>query len=506
MNTPQPVNLDFMGIPNSITFQKFNLDFLRGADAIWTIESSNPGILSNADISYLAHIKRFMERWDGDPDFRDRVSVEPFQNLSHYRIELNSDELLPLWESNFTDKLGEEHEIVIRWKRWQEIIREKKETLEENVYHSAIASFDNPNFQSWRNRQIARCSSEFNLSGQNAIVHFSVSLELNKGCSVGCPFCGVSAPRLSDIFFYDRDNAKLWRETLKTLKKVLHSAASVGFCYWATEPMDNPDYEKFCHDFYDILGIFPSTTTAIPLKDPTRTREFLKLSKNKKCYKDRFSILSLQMLDRVHQEFSAEELAFVKLQLQNKEANSTMARTGRSREKSLKQGEADIEFPDQGTIACTSGFLFNMVDRSVKLISPCNANERWPNGYIVYDRGTFSNGKDLKILLEKMIEDNMSLTLKDDRPVSFRSDLKYESLADGFQLSTKFKTYQFTHQPNLKYLGDLIHKNSKNVPEIVSNLKLLDVSSMFTSYYLNLMFEKGVLDELPLSIGQKLKK
>jgi hypothetical protein len=202
------------------------------------------------------------------------------------------------------------------------------------------------------------------------------------------------------------------------------------------------------------------------------------------------------MLDRVHQEFSAEELAFVKLQLQNKETNATMARAGRSREKSLKKGEVDIEFPDQGTIACTSGFLINMVDRSVKLISPCNANERWPNGYIVYDRGTFSNGKDLKILLEKMIEDNMSPTLKNDRPVSFRSDLKYESLADGFQLSTRFKTYQFTHQPNLKFLGDLIHKETKTTQEIVSNLKLLDIPSMFTSYYLNLMFEKGVLDEL----------
>jgi len=34
-------------------------------------------------------------------------------------------------------------------------------------------------------------------------------------------------------------------------------AAGRGFCYWGTDPMDNPDYEKFCLDFHEVLGIFP---------------------------------------------------------------------------------------------------------------------------------------------------------------------------------------------------------------------------------------------------------
>ena len=129
------------------------------------------------------------------------------------------------------------------------------------------------------------------------------------------------------------------------------------------------------------------------------------------------------MLNQVHQEFSAEELAFVDLVLQNQEAKKIKANAGRARERNLKKGDDDSKFPEQGTIACVSGFLFNMVDRSVKLISPCNANDRWPLGYIVYDEGTFSNANELKILLEKMITDNMPLTVRPHDLVSFPSRL-----------------------------------------------------------------------------------
>ena len=36
------------------------------------------------------------------------------------------------------------------------------------------------------------------------------------------------------------------------------------------------------------------------------------------------------------------------------------------------------------TIGCVTGFLFNMVDRTVQLISPCTATDEWPLGFYVY--------------------------------------------------------------------------------------------------------------------------
>jgi hypothetical protein len=203
------------------------------------------------------------------------------------------------------------------------------------------------------------------------------------------------------------------------------------------------------------------------------------------------------MLNQVHEEFSAEELACVKLVIQNKESSIIKANAGRTRERNLKKGEEDSEFPQQGTIACVTGFLFNMVDRSVKLISPCNANDRWPLGYIVYDEGTFDNVDELKILLERMIGEHMPLTVKPNDLISFRRDLKYEGLPDGFQLSNKLKTFKFHHDSYLRELGEVIHKGGKTAAEIASMFDTCWVSPTHIFHHLNLMFSKGVINDEP---------
>ncbi|MEM7595338.1 MAG: radical SAM family RiPP maturation amino acid epimerase, partial [Cyanobacteria bacterium P01_A01_bin.83] len=429
------------------------------------------------------------------PNFREQWLLEPQETLVDYGIKLNSAETSPLWQSNFAEKLGREHLITKRWQHWQKLARETKP---DSVLKNLIASPKNLHFKAWRERQIARANSQFQKSvRENVTHHLPLTFELSKGCSIGCSFCAISAPRLDDIFFYSQENAKLWSDVIKLLKEILGAAAGGGFCYWATDPLDNPDYEQFCSDFHRILGIFPQTTTAQPLKNPDRTRALLKLSRQKGCHHNRFSILSLKMLDRVCEEFSAEELAFVQLALQNKEANGIKARAGRAREKSLDQGTPDSELPEQGTIACVTGFLFNMVDRSVKLISPCNASDRWPDGYIIYDQGTFTNAEDLKILLERMIEDNMPLTVRPNQLMSFRPDLNYESLSDGFRLSNRIKTYSFRHEPYIKELGDLIAQGNKTAREIAAILESDGTPLALTFYHLNLIFEKGIVDEEP---------
>ena len=471
-----------------------NEEFLEVINRICRQEVFNPGILSDSEITYISNIKRFSERWRADPSFRKQVCVEPYQTIIDYGIKLEPEEIGHLLESNFAQNIPKNDPIITRYEHWKKIVEQEKPS---NHLKSAISSLPNLHFKTWRERQIARTTSQFKKWVQDSIPHFTVSLELNKGCSVGCAFCGVSAPSLSDIFYHNQENAQLWREILEVLKEILGSAAGVGFCYWATEPMDNPDYENFCSDFHEILGFFPQTTTAQPLKNPDRTRALLKLSREKKCHYNRFSILSLKMLDLIHKEFTAEELAFVQLELHNKEAKRIKASAGRSREKSTKKPEQGSELSEQGTIACISGFLFNMVDRSVKLISPCNASERWPNGYIVYAQETFTDAEDLKIILGRMIEDNMPLTIRPEQLVAFRPDLNYESLPDGFRLSNRLKTYNFRHEPQIKELGDLISRGDKTAQEIVTIFKSSGVPLALIFHHLNLMFEKGILDEEP---------
>lgn len=447
----------------------------------------------------VSHIKRFREIWNADPAFRQQVFVEPYKAVVSYGLKVDPEEIRPLWDSEVAEKPREEIPVSPQVKCFWEFVENSKSSAE--LIKSAAASASAPHFKAWRKRQIARTTSQFKKLAQDAIVHAPVCFELSKGCSVGCWFCGVSAPRLGDIFLYNQENAKLWHEVLQLMKEILGPAAGTGFCYWASDPLDNPDYEKFCSNFHEVLGMFPQTTTAQSMKDPARTRALLKLSREKGCLLNRFSILSLNILNQVHQEFSAEELTFVKLVLQNKESDQIKANAGRARERNLKKGEEDSDFPEQGTIACVTGFLFNMVDRSVKLISPCNANDRWPLGYIVYDEGNFSGADDLKILLERMISDNMPLAVRPNDLMNFRRDLKYESLNDGFQLSTKFKTFKFCHEPYLRELGEVIHKGDKTAEEIAEMFDTRGVSPAYTFHNFTLLLEKGVLDDEPKPKG-----
>lgn len=479
----------------STKFPNCKNDFIGGQTIkAWRNEASNLDRFDNRETVCVSHIKRFIERWTADPNFREQVSVDPYNTIIRYHLKIDPEEIKPLWELNSAEALGEGLLNSAHLKYWQEFVNENQ--IGE-LLRSISAFPSNPYFKAWRERQIARTTSQFKQWLQDALVHAPVCFELSKGCSIGCSFCGVSAPRLSDIFFYSPENTKLWREVLQLMKEILGPAAGTGFCYWATDPLDNPDYEKFCSNFHEVLGMFPQTTTAQSMKDPARTRALLKLSMEKGCLLNRFSILSLNTLNQVHQEFSAEELTFVKLVLQNKESGQIKANAGRARERNLNKGEEDSDFPEQGTIACVTGFLFNMVARSVKLISPCNANDRWPLGYIVYDEGNFSDANDLKILLERMISNNMPLAVRPDDLMNFRRDMKYESLNDGFQLSTKFKTFKFCHEPYLRELGEVIHKGDKTAKEIAEMFDNHGVSPAYTFHNFNLLLEKGVLDNQP---------
>ncbi len=447
-----------------------------------------------------SQIKRFYERWYADPDFQQQFLTDPYQAIVHYNLNINSEDIRALWKRVLAQRNAGKPAPLFVERGIEEFYRKIYRKIKWDMFHTIAASSREPRFKAWRERQIARASSQMWKLVHDEIPHLTVAFELSKGCSVGCWFCGLSAPRLGDIFTYSQENAKLWREVLELLKNIHGSAAKASFCYWASDPLDNPDYEKFCSDFHELLGVFPRTTTALFLKDPARTRTLLKLSLEKGCVINRFSILSLKILDQLHKEFSPEELAFVRLELHNLESEDIKANSGRAREYNKRKASKNQETLDdslQGTIASVSGFLFNMVERSVKLISPCNADDRWPLGYRIYESGTFTSIDDLKILLEGMIDRHMPLTVRPNDRISFRRDLKYESLPDGFQVSTRFKRHKFRKAPYGKQLGEVINQGNKTAEEMASLFNTFGVPSVHIFQSLNLMFENGILDDEP---------
>jgi radical SAM family RiPP maturation amino acid epimerase len=450
----------------------------------WTEQLSNKELTK--EISKGSQIKRLIELVSANPALKEQVTSDIQEFLAHYSLDIESDEVRILWEK----KCKQESEKAS--KNYQSLIKMQSDWA-EFILNLADSS-SNPKFKAWRKRQISRCRTQL---AEGEIGHFPMCFELSKGCSVGCWFCGVSAPRLSDIFFYTPENGQVWRDVLKLMKQLLGEAAGSGFCYWASEPLDNPDYEKFLGDFHEILGVFPQTTTAQPLKNPTRTRSLLKLSLENGCLHNRFSILSLKMLQQLYEEFTPEELAFVGLVLQNKESGSLKHKAGRARKHGKRKGDELFEDAFAGTSACVSGFLFNMVDHTVKLITPCNANDKWLNGYWIYDQATFTDVDNLKSILKRMIDDYMPLTIRPSDRIRFRSDFQYESLTDGFQLSNRWIKLKFGKDPYMKQLGEAILPGNKTAQEIVRLFSIWGVSSHHIFQSLNLLFERGVLEEEP---------
>ena len=445
------------------------------------------------ELSPLFEIKRFAERWSADDKFREYFRTNPEAAIADYGLKVSMGEAQFMAAPASFDSESQPHPIV---RRMREVMLQSSLSCPED---SEQTSVKDARLRAWRRRNHLRLASQMRLSYNNLEQEQIVSFELSKGCSVGCWFCCVASQPLSQIFAYTPENAKLWRQVLTLLNQKLGSSVADGVCFWATDPLDNPDYEKFCLDFYHTLGVFPRTTTAQAAKNPERTRAFLKLSQENGGCHLRFSILSLGILNKVHQEFTAEELNFVHLVFQNKEAEKAIkVEAGRARERKQKEPSISNQFIDSSaTIVSLTGFLFNMVERRVKLISPCLPCDRWPTGCRIHAEATFTDSEDLEQIIESMIDRYMPLTVRAEELISFRQDLQYIAQPDGFQLASKLKTFNFRRAPYLKELGELIAQGNKTAQEIAGVFAMQGMPEHQTFRYLNQLFERGLLDDEP---------
>ena len=278
---------------------------------------------------------------------------------------------------------------------------------------------DEPHLRAWRARQDRRCRRQIGTS-QFSMTQFPLAFELSEGCSVGCPFCGFAAKGLRGIFRYTDENAVLWRETLSRMHALIGDAAGYGLCYYANEPLDNPDYERFLDDWRLEFGVMPQTTTAVSTRDIERTRALL--SSNQVCasYFFRFSVLSPAMRDKLFTAFTPEELAAVIMLPQFPEApGSNLLVAGRNR----GQKEADVA---GSTIACVSGFIVNMQEKTVRLETPCASDRSHPTGEWVLEKCAFTSAEDLEKQVRRMITLYMPENLDLQRPCGASCDFRLE--------------------------------------------------------------------------------
>jgi hypothetical protein len=204
------------------------------------------------------------------------------------------------------------------------------------------------------------------------------------------------------------------------------------------------------------------------------------------------------MLDRVHAAFSAEELAGVELVLQNPEAALPKTPTGRALERPDKLAQnrsRNSEALDSGTIACVSGFLVNMVERTIRLISPTRTSERWLRGYRVYGERRFASAVEFGGAIEDLIEEHMETAVGAGGRLRFRQDLGYERKPDGFELHCRGGRVALAGFAGAGLLGDLLHAGRNSAGEITAELASAGTDVFVAADLLQQLYDRGLFDE-----------
>ncbi|GGL79933.1 hypothetical protein GCM10010129_24470 [Streptomyces fumigatiscleroticus] len=447
----------------------------------------------------VAETKRVLERWMVDPGFRRAFFQDPATAVAGLGVSLTAEQVLPFLGE---DSVAEDRRPAAGARPPRSVLRYQA-FMQEKIGHRervrAAGEAADPRMAAWRRRQLNRCTSELGLARATAIVHAPAAFELSKGCTVGCWFCGVAAPRFDHTWAHTAEHAALFRQVLTTMYELLGPCLRQGFLYWATDPLDNPDYEDFLRDFHDVVGRCPQTTTALAHKDVDRTRGLLELTRSLGSEVDRFSIIATGQLDVLHEALTAEEMLRVECIPQNKGAAAVgrKSNAGRARRFAAKRAEELTSDDLSSTIACVSGFLFNMVDRSVQLITPCNASDDWPLGYWVLDSGTFDTAADLRELTETMISRHMRSALRAADVVRARRDLTL-SVEDGFlRARSREQVVRIGDLPDPETVADLLTRGDHTAEDFAAARARTGVPFLTTMAMLDGLFTRGLLDEEP---------
>jgi radical SAM family RiPP maturation amino acid epimerase len=431
----------------------------------------------------IAHLKRFEQRWKGDSDFEKKLSLNESEELQKWGIKLCDNDLKKLYNKNcpinFRDCLPLKNpacEKIVKYKKSEKTKEQPQQIFPKNL-----------KFKKWQERQIARSNLELKCS----FPFCSYCIELSKGCSVQCWYCALNSEPFQGVFKYE---PVIWNSVLKTLRNICGKKnGNRGLCYSATEPFDNPEYEKFIMDFKKVFEKYPNTTTAAAARNIERTREFLKTG-----VKTRFSVNSRKDLDILHKEFTAEELDAVTLLIMYNDKCFGKKLFGRARTNAMKTKKSSNILQKSG-YENLCGFLINMVDMEIKLTVPAGPTEDDHVGVIVLGKEKFKTGDDFKYKIEKLINNNMIISLEDSHIVGFNPRMKLKVIKNGFQLSSIVNIVKIQDSEAIKYFAEKVSEGIYTAEHIIRNVKQkFNVPPTETSSILKDLFNKGALNELLL--------
>ena len=288
---------------------------------------------------------------------------------------------------------------------WINLIKQTIQVKGERRKRGRLVRPKNRYWNIWREGQKKRyCEEDQSLRGKE-ISYIPFAMELTVGCSGGCGFCGFSAGRLKEQGTTYKQQEGLYTEILEHMKELAGKEyGQHGILYWATDPMDQKEYEKYAMKFREVMGTLPCTTTALAEQKIDNLKRLIKLYKTSEkdnYWKLRVSIRSEKAYRLLKDQLNRNEQAIIEINPQYGWLEQTFAKAGRAYEgQSIEEQQRH-----GGSIACVTGFEISLPLRRIRLITPCLADEVNKNGYRIISEETFDTSQDFKDKVDNMISE-----------------------------------------------------------------------------------------------------
>lgn len=492
--------------------------------------------MSPDDIRTMAEVKRFMECYEGDRGFREALEAggqftdEQRRMLKEVGVTFAPETMAFLWTRR--DLIDRIPPLVARYESLedapQDILTALAPYPELRLWYTwrhrcermrmvhklllTVRPTRSPEYTAWRARRVSAVRNELAEFGWT-LDHPCHAVEMAVGCSVGCGFCAFDAGKLETVFDLERpENRELVAGVAAGMVNVLGWPAAHGMLYWSTEPNDNPHYVKLLRFWQDMTGAMLCTATARAHED--WVGDLIDYYSTGPTQWPRISVLSRNVMRRLHRAFTPMEMRDTTLLMQQKDAEVFRAKVPGGRDRMLRQlVEADdlrdVDFenlpegfqPPQGSIACISGTLVNMVNRTVKLISPCYTTMEYRYGYRTFDEATFETGPEgFEAALRRMVGRSMVVAPYPEMPVRWRDDLKMVPRPDGFTLLSPTTRRDFRRGELHLRTADLVGRGDltyEQVLDVLSDDPL--VGPVAAMAMLDLLFTRGYLCELAIT-------
>lgn len=475
---------------------------------------------SEEEIEKIVQLKRLFEWVGGDPVFADSFCKGEFTDdqldrLRKIGITFEMKDMAPFWEypdfqfkmlqqiSCLDEEMSDELANIITkdslphlWLRYAK--RKNRIFRTSRKYFGSVPK--NPKFDAWRFRRIAATRNELGFFGHQ-IDHPILAFELGDGCSVGCWFCAFATRKLNKNFDYN-ENRGFFRKVAEACVDIFGpDQAGMTLLYYGTEPHDNPNYLDFLKEFKDVTGHVTCTSTAVP-GDEEWIRSLIGFYRQQGHPWPRLSVLTRPMMFKIHEAYTPDELRDVELLMQMKDHSRKKVSGGRILEeysgmKNRDEGHYLDEIVPQGSIACVSGFLINMVNRTIEIVSPCYTSAKWPKGYRVFDSAAFKDADDFGRVMDELIDRNMPLSPDRKKIASFRDDLVFRLTDEGFDLLSPNQIHHFSGKEIYWPLGRMIADGNMKYEDIYEAMIEKDrINPVLINAAVSKLYDGGFLNEV----------